>query len=445
VDIATYLAIWRRRWLLIIGAVLLGLAGAVAVSALTQPLYVASARMFVSTTGGTSVVETYQGNLFGQERVLSYAKLAAGRQVAQRTIDALNIDMTADQLMPMIKAERVPTETVLLDISVANPNPEMAQVLTNTVALQTRQLVEEVETSPRGGTPAATVVLVDAATIPTHPAVPNWFRSMLVGGLGGLVIGLVAAIVRDKFDSSVRAPAEAAAAVGARDLGSVPPLPKGRNGLVGIPFGPSRPESSEGFRSIRTNVLGANKGNAPNVILVAEPADGSEVGPVSLGLGAAFAESGQSVLAVDGDLRNQALSKQLGSESLPGLSNILDGSASVDETLVESAVERLKIMPAGNSLEEPGKLLAGQDIRQLIKQLRNEFDVVVICGGPALQHSDTSVIAGSADGVVLVARIGSTSTSDLASVADGLRVDGMSVLGVVVTNQKRRRSRRGAG
>lgn len=433
-DILSYLAIWRRRWLLVFSGILLGVAGAVAVSALTQPLYLASARLFVTTTGGASVVETYQNNLFGQERVLSYAKLAAGRQVAQRSIDALHIQMSPEQLMSQVSAERVPLDTVLLDISVRNPNPDMARDLANTVARQTTQLVEELETSARGGIPAATAVLVDQAETPGVPYAPNWFRNILVGLLGGLLVGLIGAIARDKLDRSVRSTAQAADAAGTRSVGSVPPRPKR---AAGIPFGASEPELTEAFRTVRTNLLAGTNGNAPSAVVVAEAGTKAGADTVTLGLGAALAESGRSVVVVDGNLRNDGLSQALGLGQRPGLCDVLGGSASTFEALVSTAVAGLTVLPCGQTDQDAGELLSNQDLTGLIKQLRSEYDFTLITGPPVLPYSDVVVMSGLADGVLLVARAGSTSKLDLAAAADKIRVAGAESLGVVVTNVKR--------
>lgn len=325
-DIRSYSAILRRQWLIAIGCVVMGLMSALIVSGLTRPQYEASTQLFVTATGGSSVMEAYQGNLFGQQRAEAYAKLAAGRQVAQRTINALQVDMQADDLMGMVDAERVAGDTVLIAIKVRNPNPDMARDLANSVAQQTTQLVEELETSPRGGLPAATTVLVDQAVAPTSPVEPNWYRNVLVGLLGGALIGLVAAVVRDRLDGSTTSDMDAAAGLDVRALGSVPPRP--RTGPA-IPVSSSEPEVVEAFRAIRTNVLATGNGTglASHTIVVAEPTGGGAATTVALGLASALAESGRSVCLVDCDLRDRRASRAFGLTELRGVGTCWTGRA----------------------------------------------------------------------------------------------------------------------
>lgn len=432
-DILGYLRIWRQRWKVVFAAVLLGIVCAAGVSALTQPQYVASTQLFVTTTGGASVVEAYQGNLFGKERVLSYAQLASGKQVAQRAVDQLQIAMTADQLMSEVTAEPVP-DTVLLDISVSNPNPAMAADLANAVALQTTQLVEELETSARGGSPAATATLVDDAQVPVSASVPNWTRNLLVGALAGLLIGLVAAIARDKLDRSVRSSDEAAGAAGAPFIGSIPGPGRGKS--QGIPFGADQNATTEAFRVLRTNVLSSDGGRTSGAFVVAGPTSGAGASTLSLGLAAAVAESGRSVVVVDGDLRNRGVSKRIDMDDAAGLGEALTGSARVSELVLDTDVRGLHVLPAGSASDQSTKLLGGDAMVRIIKELASNFDLVLIDGSPLLAFSDSVVLANATDGVLVVAQANSTTTADIAAAAEKVTTAGSQVLGVALTGAR---------
>jgi capsular exopolysaccharide synthesis family protein len=432
VDILEYLAIWRRRWRIIAAAVLLGLLCATAVSAFTRPQYTSTSQLFVTTTGGASVVEAYQGNLFGQERVNSYAKLAASRQVAQRAIDQLQINMSADELMSRVAAKPVPN-TVMLDVSVSAPNPDLARDLTNAVALQTTQVVEQLETSARGGSPAATASMVDEAVAPSAAAIPNWPRNLIVGGLAGLLLGLVAAIARDKLAGSVVGPSDTVAAAGADLIGSVPRAPF--DSTPAARPGTLTPAATEAFRAIRTSVIGAGEESPTGALVVAGPAAGAGATTVSLGLATAAAEMGRSVVVVDCDLRDHGLSTIFGCEDSTGLSDLLAGSAtSAGELAVRTDTKNLFLLPAGTSDHGTRELLAADSMSETIKQLASEYDLVVLDGSPLLPYSDSIVFANWTDGVLLVARAGKTSRDDIAAAAAKVRTARANVYGLVLTD-----------
>ena len=97
-SLQDYVKLLRSRWVTVCVTTLVAVLGAVAVTLLTTPLYQASTRLFVSTTASASVSEIYQGNRLSQERVLSYTELLMGETLAQRTIDKLGLDMSAEAL-----------------------------------------------------------------------------------------------------------------------------------------------------------------------------------------------------------------------------------------------------------------------------------------------------------------------------------------------------------
>ena len=105
-NLQDFVKLLRSRWITVCVTTLVAVLGAVAVTLLTTPLYQASTRLFVSTTSGASATELYQGNLSSQERVLSYTELLMGETLAQRTIDKLGLDMSADSATRTRQGER---------------------------------------------------------------------------------------------------------------------------------------------------------------------------------------------------------------------------------------------------------------------------------------------------------------------------------------------------
>ncbi|HEY9264247.1 MAG TPA: Wzz/FepE/Etk N-terminal domain-containing protein, partial [Mycobacterium sp.] len=116
-NLQDFVKLLRTRWITVCVTLVVTTLGAVAFSLSTTPLYQASTRLFVSTTSGSSLAETYQGNRFSQERVISYAELLMGETLAQRTVDKLGLDMSAEQLQANVKAS-AKLDTVLINVDV---------------------------------------------------------------------------------------------------------------------------------------------------------------------------------------------------------------------------------------------------------------------------------------------------------------------------------------
>ena len=186
-----YIKALRTRWILICVVTALGVLCAVAANLLITPQYQAATRLFVSTTSGSTLAETYQGNLFSQQRVVSYTQLLMGESLAQRTVDKLGLDMSARELQENINAT-AKLDTVLITVSVTDESPVRARDIANTLSDEFVEKVRELETPEPGAAPDARVVVEQRATLPDVPVAPKTNRNLLLGLCLGAMAGVAA-------------------------------------------------------------------------------------------------------------------------------------------------------------------------------------------------------------------------------------------------------------
>jgi capsular polysaccharide biosynthesis protein len=167
VTIQDFLKLLRTRWVIICATIAVTVLGAVAVNLLTTPLYEASTRLFVSTTSGTSASEIYQGNRFSQERVISYTQLVMGETLAQRTIDKLGLDMSAEDLQENVTAS-AKLDTVLIDVAVVDESPVRARDIADALSDEFVVMVRQLETPEDGARPDARVIVEQAPRDPEN-------------------------------------------------------------------------------------------------------------------------------------------------------------------------------------------------------------------------------------------------------------------------------------
>ena len=242
----------RSRWLTVCVTMAVVVLGAVAVTLLTTPLYQASTRLFVSTTAGASASEIYQGNLSSQDRVLSYTKLLMGETLAQRTVDKLHLDMSAEELRTKVKASS-PPDTVLIDVAVLDPSPVQARDIANALSDEFVVMVGEMETPPDGDRPDARVVVEQHASIPTKPVIPKTTRNIAIGLALGVLLGIGLALLRDRFDNTVKDQEIIEEITGVGLVANIP-LDKERRKDPAISFADDRSAIAEAFRELRTNL-----------------------------------------------------------------------------------------------------------------------------------------------------------------------------------------------
>ncbi len=421
----------RTRWLTIAAVTLLAVLGATAFTLMTTPQYQASTRLYVSATGGTSASERFQGNRLSQERVLSYTELLRGQTLAQRTVDKLNLDMSAGQLRSEVKASAKP-DTVLINVQVRDASPVRARDIADALSDEFVVMVRELETPEPGGKPDARVVVEQRAAVPEAPIVPKKARNLALGLVFGVTLGLAIAVLRDLLDNTVKDRETLEGIAGVGIVGAIP-LDKERRNQPAISFDRDNSAIAEAFRKLRTNLQFLAVDNPPRVIVLlsSAPSEGKTTTAINVAL--ALAEANKNVVLVDGDMRRPSLDKYLDLVGSVGFSTVLSGVASLDEVLQETKFPRLTVLAAGPTPPNPSELLGSQAARKLLADLRSQFDYVVVDSAPLLAVTDGAILAAAADGALIMAKYGETKREQLAHAVGTLKDVGASLLGTVLT------------
>ena len=340
--------------------------------------------------------------------------------VAQRVVDSLKLDETAEEFASSVSATRVP-ETVSVQVSATAYSSHRAQVLADEVVRQASAEIKDLE----GEDSPVEIVLLSSAELVSATRSPALVTCAAVGLLAGLVLGYVWILVQELLDKSLRGPEEVREALSVPLLGALPRVPSLRWLSRGAEL-----KMEEQLRVARTNVLHALSQGGRRVVGVtsAGPQEGTSVTAASLAR--VLALSGHRVVLVGGDLRAPGTAGLQGS---PGLADVLTGSAYLGEALVKGSVEGLELLPAGRMPANPSELLGAPMMRDLLRELAADR-LVIIDAPPVLRFTDGVVLAARAGGVILVARAGRTSAEDLHEAALAIEQGGGRMLGVVLNN-----------
>lgn len=430
-NLQDFLRTLRSRWITVLVTIVAGILGAVAVTLLTTPLYQASTRLFVSTTSGASVAEIYQGNRFSQERVTSYAELLTGQTLAQRAIDKLGLDMSADALRQNVSAT-TKADTVLINVGVLDSSPVRARDIANTLSDEFVAMVRELETPESGGNPDARVVVEQRASIPVKPVLPTPVRNIAIGLALGTVVGIALAISRDLLDNTVKSRETLEELTGAGLVGIIP-LDKERRKHPAISFEGDSSAIAEAFRKLRTNLQFLAVDNPPRVIVVTSSTPSEGKSTTSINIALALAEAENNVVLVDGDMRRPTLHKYLDLIGQVGFSTVLSGQATLDESLQKTRYPGLAVLTAGAVPPNPSELMGSLAAKKLMSEMRAQFDYVIVDSSPLLAVTDAAIVAASADGVLMMVRHGETKRDQLGHAVRNLADVGATVLGAVFT------------
>lgn len=198
----------------------------------------------------------------------------------------------------------------------------------------------------------------------------------------------------------------------------------------------NKPKSniSEDIRTIRTNLMFTSSDEESKVILVTSSIPGEGKSFISSNLATAFAQTGESTLLIDSDLRLGRIHKVFGISNTKGLSNLLVGQNVVDcaEYIKKTNIPNLYIIPRGTVPPNPSELLNSTNTKKIINFLRENFDRIIFDGVPINGLPDSLIMASLVDRVVLVASCGYTKTDELMEAKKALEKIDANVAGVVV-------------
>jgi capsular exopolysaccharide synthesis family protein len=326
----------------------------------------------------------------------------------------------------------------------------------------------------------ATVQVVDSAIAPIKPVRPRAMLDLAAALVLGTVIGLLLAVAREHLDATVRTREQLQSITEVPVLGLIPrisvrskdaaitrfavhlkrrvkreraPVP-----LVGLTPTSRKSELSksalairkaldldvesrsgiiEAFGQLQTNIQYARPDHFTKSIVVtsALPGEGKTTTAVNLAL--TLAQHGTSVLLIDADLRCGSVATAFDINIAPGLSELLEGKATIESVLHRLEVGgmgKLSVIPSGLVPTNPGGVLLSKELRELLEQAEREYDIVIIDSPPLNVVADAAILSGVTQGVVLVARAGFTAKAAINYAAEQLRLVRAPLFGTILND-----------
>lgn len=434
-ELKDYLRVIRRRWLTIVAVTLIGLGLAATYTFLQTPLFQAKSQLFVSVQAGASAVDVSQSNAFAEKRVTSYVTLATSARVLEAVAQELDLDGGARALVDKVTAT-TPAQTVLIDISATDPDPQQAVDIANSAAKQLITAVNAVE-----DVSVVRLSVFEEATAATSPSSPRVPINLVLGMVLGLLVGTGTAFLREVLDTGIRSETDVERTVKARILGTFAFDSSVKNDPV-VSVGESFSHRAENFRQLRTHLRSTNNAGGTQTVVVSSSIPREGKTSIAMNLAIMLAESGTRVLLVDADLRRPRVAKYLGLEGSVGLSGVLSHTVELEDAIQKwGAGGKLHVLASGRPAPNPSELLGSPTMEKLISRFESDYEVVVIDTPPLLPVTDPAVLGSKASGVMLVVSAdGRTARADLSRAVANLEAVGAQLLGVVV-NQVDKASR----
>jgi capsular exopolysaccharide synthesis family protein len=250
--------------------------------------------------------------------------------------------------------------------------------------------------------PLLTAQTVAAAVAPRAPAAPPRRLLEAAALLIGLLLGVGVSVVIERARPRLRSWRDIAKVTGYPVVGRVP----------GVRVLHSRPteafadaRTGSAFRTLRANLEPQLRDRKIDVILVTSPGKSDGKTTVAALLAESFGRLGMSVLLVDADLKRPSVGRIANLDGRPGLSAVLRGRASLDDSVQAGWIDHLSLLPT-TADADAGDLLARR-FSDVVQEARSQYDLIVIDTPPLLGTDDARAIARVANAVLLVVSAGS--------------------------------------
>ena len=367
-----------------------------------------------------------QTERFAESKVSLEAQLSDLRgqiELANIEIDGLSGSRTAEE-----------------EIRLSQLRDEMAQYQASYTNLLGRY--EELRLTELQSTDSISVV--EEAEEPTDPIRPRTLVNTLLAAIVGGMLALGIIFLIEYLDDRIKSPQDLGTVLDAPILGTIAQMHnKGwrkselaREDALIVASQPRHP-IAESYRRLRTNLRFSSVNEPTRVLLMtsATPSEGKTT--TAANLAATVAQAGHRVVLIDADLRKPQQHKLFQLPKGPGLTDALLSSGEPTFFLRDSDVPNLQLLTCGSIPPNPAELLGSQPMHRLIEQLKEMVDFVIIDAPPLLAVTDAQVLAGHAQGVLLVVNTSSTSRALVANAAAALLQVEARLLGVVLNRMTR--------
>ncbi len=305
-----------------------------------------------------------------------------------------------------------------------------------------------------GRASTATLVSTEGPVLLTRSVLVE--NIVVVAALGGLILGLALALLREYLNTTIRDAGEASRELSLPVLSSIGRLRSGRRSLpalgrfgpssrardggcsdrlvtMGAPFG----RGSESFRTLRTSILFGEEIETVKVLVVSSVAAGEGRSLLAANLAVVMAQSGRQVILVDADLRRPTQQVLFEAAVETGLSALYlapedDLPRSVDAALHATQVANLRLLAAGPQAPNPAELLTSARTGDLFSLLKRRADLVIVDTPAMGLLSDAIVLASHADSAIMVVRAHGTHRDAVRTALGKLSAAGTRVLGLVL-------------
>lgn len=197
--------------------------------------------------------------------------------------------------------------------------------------------------------------------------------------------------------------------------------------------------AKEAYKTLRTNILWSMD---KKLICFTSCTENEGKSSVSFNLALALAEQEKKVLYIDADIRKSVLLKRIRPDrNIAGLSEYLAAKKNKADIVQTTNVEHLDVIFSGKFPPNPSELLGNGRMEILLKESRENYDYILVDTPPVGSLTDSAIVAGYCDGVILVVEAGKINSDFVRRAIEQMEQVNCSIMGCVLNKIGRRTDR----
>ena len=443
IDLVELLKIfWKRKFLIILITILFTGIGYIYTTRFITPMYTSTTTLVLASNNEknkSNTTSTAAEVAVNTKLVSTYSELIKSQKVLREVVADTGINITEEQLKKEISIESV-SSTSLINISVEDKIPENSSKIANEIANVFTKKVAEIYNINN-------VQIVNQAEIPQGPSNINHKKDIVIFGLVGLLVSITYIIIANMLDTTIKSSEELDDIFGLPILASIPMYgkksQKGNDKELIVDKDPKSP-ISEVFRTLRANIQFMNTKKKSKVVLITSTVEGEGKSWIAANLAVTFAQAGKLALLIDADMRKGRQYDMFNIKAKPGISNYLSGIINenkeknedeindIENYIQETQIKNLYVIPSGDVPPNPSELLLSHKMKEVIKKLKEQCDVIIVDGTQCDLIADSLVLARLADTTIITTAYKQTKKENLRKVIEKIINVGGKNIGFVL-------------